>query len=383
MRNTDKTLNTISLVAGITAIAAAMLLVVFLVLSLAGLIHPRKETIHLYTPDRCGSYVESGVKGSYPELLEGNLHDGHVFSVLALPRYSKVGQYENKPEYAILDETGADVTDRYEIIEEFGTIEILPVKIYLSSAETSKIYDGTPLELPTVKLRSGALLWGHTLEAELRNELIDPGVEDAILMYRILDADGYDVTDQYEIQEDFGLLEVLPIPLTLSTESARKQYDGKPISADGWEHIAGELQEGHRLEMTMPTTLTQVGSVANEGKARVLDAQGNDVTRFYDLQYQFGTLTVHPMSITIRTDSAQKVYDGTPLSCDGYTIIAGSLWDGDEISIACTSITEVGYSENFVVRCAVYRDTEEQGRQEVTEYYQISYDFGTLKITAE
>ena len=466
MKNSEKSLNTVSWVAGITAIAAAMLLVVLLLLSLAGRIHPRKQALHLYTPDIAQVYDETVLTVSPPEIRGGGLHEGHVLSVLAQPEYSRVGEYPNAPEYVILDETGADVTDQYAIIEEFGTIRITPCKITLSSPASFKVYDGEPLTPSPVKLTAGRLVAGHTLEAGGGNELVMPGAETAAPQYRILDAGGSDVTDQYEINENFGTLTVHPIPLTLTTESQRKQYDGKPLSADGWKHADGQLLEGHRLEMTVTATLTQVGAVENQGTARVVDAQGKDVTELYELVYQFGTLevtgiplyittgsakkeydgkplqsqewtltggtlaagetlhvrsaavcegvgtvenrmefavtaadgtdvtdiyqihltcgtlTIQPRAITIRTGSAQKVYDGSSLSCESFTVTSGSLCPGDTLSISYTSITEVGYSENFVIQCAIYREEDGQSRREVTECYRISYDFGVLKITA-
>lgn len=467
MKNSEKSLNTVSWVAGITAIAAAMLLVVLLLLSLAGRIHPRKTTIHLYTPDLSQVYDETVLTVSPPEIRGGGLHEGHVLSVLAQPEYSRVGEYPNAPEYVILDETGADVTDQYAIIEEFGMIRITPCKITLSSPASFKVYDGEPLTPSPVKLTAGRLVAGHTLEAGGGNELVMPGAETAAPLYRILDAGGRDVTDQYEINENFGTLTVHPIPLTLTTESQRKQYDGKPLSADGWKHADGQLLEGHRLEMTVTAALTQVGAVENQGTARVVDAQGKDVTELYELVYQFGTLevtgiplyittgsakkeydgkplqsqewtltggtlaagenlhvrsaavcegvgtvenrmefavtaadgtdvtdiyqihlscgnlTIQPRAITIRTGSAQKVYDGSSLSCESFTVTSGSLCPGDTLSISYTSITEVGYSENFVIQCAIYREEDGQSRREVTECYRISFDFGILKITAK
>ena len=125
MKNSEKSLNTVSWVAGITAIAAAMLLVVLLLLSLAGRIHPRKQALHLYTPDIAQVYDETALTVSMPELRGWRLREGHTLSVTARPEYSRVGEYPNAPEYVILDETGADVTDRYAIIEEFGTVRII------------------------------------------------------------------------------------------------------------------------------------------------------------------------------------------------------------------------------------------------------------------
>ena len=466
MKKTEKTVNAVSWVAGITAIAAAMLLAVLLLLSLAGRIHPRKQALHLYTPDIAQVYDETALTVSMPELRGWRLREGHTLSVTARPEYSRVGEYPNAPEYVILDETGADVTDRYAIIEEFGTVRITPRKIKLSCPGRFKVYDGEPLKPWPVTLMAGELVAGHTLETEDGNALVMPGTETAVPQYRILDAGGRDVTDQYEVSENFGTLEILPIPLTLTTESLRKQYDGKPLSADGWKHADGQLLEGHRLEMTVTAVLTQVGTVENQGTARVIDAAGKDVTGLYALNYRFGTLevtgiplyistgsakkeydgkplqneqwkltggtlasgetlhvrsaavcegvgtvenrmefavtaadgtdvtdiyqihlscgdlTIQPRAITIRTGSAQKVYDGSSLSCESFTVTSGSLCPGDTLSISYTSITEVGYSENFVIQCAIYREEDGQSRREVTECYRISFDFGILKITA-
>ena len=69
MKKTEKTVNAVSWVAGITAIAAAMLLAVLLLLSLAGRIHPRKQALHLYTPDIAQVYDETA-------LTVSSLHEG-------------------------------------------------------------------------------------------------------------------------------------------------------------------------------------------------------------------------------------------------------------------------------------------------------------------
>ena len=85
MKKTEKTVNAVSWVAGITAIAAAMLLAVLLLLSLAGRIHPRKQALHLYTPDIAQVYDETALTVSTPELRGWRLREGHTLSVTARP----------------------------------------------------------------------------------------------------------------------------------------------------------------------------------------------------------------------------------------------------------------------------------------------------------
>ena len=59
-----------------------------------------------------------------------------------------------------------------------------------------------------------------------------------------------------------------------------------------------------------------------------------------------GTLTVNKSIITVTTGSATKAYDGTPLTCDEYSI-EGKMAPGESIEIKVTgSQTEVGSSPN-------------------------------------
>ena len=466
MKRPDKAVKAASYVAGICAISAATLLVVLLALSMIGLIHPRTQHITLRTDSISKSYDGLPLQGSAPELRYGSLHPGHVIEVRHIPAYTQVGEYENAPQVAIVDETGADVTAQYEINRDFGTMTVSARPIMLSSLSKLKVYDGEPLTADDAVLTGGALVEGHTLITEGGNTVLLPGEEPVQAVYRIVSEDGSDVTEQYEVQENFGKLRVLPIEITVTTETAQKAYDGQPLAAHGWEHIGGTLLSGHSIDMQMVASLEDVGTVPNEGKAFITDTNGTDVGAIYHIDYRFGsleiepiplhittksaqkiydgtplvcedwtltagkleqgaalrvreyavhqgigsidnairfqitdengkdithryaidcdygTLTIQPRAITIRTDSAQKVYDGTPLSCNTFEIISGSLCAGEQISIVCTSMTEVGYSDNYVLECSIYRQ-EGGSITEVTVCYRIIFDFGTLKITAD
>lgn len=466
MKRPDKAVKAASYVAGICAISAAMLLVVFLALSMIGLIHPRTQHITLHTPSISKIYDGLPLQGSMPELRYGMLHPGHAIEVRHIPTYTQVGEHENAPQVVIVDETGADVTAQYEINRDFGTMTVSARPIMLSSLSKSKVYDGELLTADDAVLTGGALVEGHTLITEGGNTVLLPGEEPVQAVYRIVSEDGSDVTGQYEVQENFGKLRVFPIDITVTTETAKKAYDGKPLTACGWEHIGGTLLPGHTIDMQMMASLNDVGTIPNEGKAvitdtngtdvgeiyhidyrfgsleiepiplrittksaqkiydgtplvcedwtltagkleqgavlsvreyavqqgvgsidnaigfQVIDETGRDITYHYDMVCDYGTLSVQPRAITIRTDSAQKVYDGTPLNCNTFMIVNGSLCAGEQISIVCTSMTEVGYSDNYVLECSIYRQ-EGDNITEVTACYRIIFDFGTLKITAD
>lgn len=466
MKRANRAIKAASYVWGVFAIAAAMLLVVFLLLSAIGLLHPRKERITLHTDSISKVYDGAVLQGSMPVISHGSLHPEHTLQVRYVPQYSAVGTYTNAPEVLILDGSGADVTKQYDIICDFGDLTVQAREIVLFSSDKSKLYDGKSLESDAVQLKGGTLVEGHKLVEGESTVLNLPGEETNKSAYRIVSENGTDVTNQYAVTEKFGKLEILPIQITVSTNSAKKIYDGKNLTAREWEHIGGKLLEGHAVDMTVTASLADVGNIPNTGAARILDRDGKDVSDLYSIDYRFGilevegiplyittksaqktydgkpltceeweltkgnleegaviepwgyavhqgigsvenrisfrvidkngsditnryafvcnygTLNIQPRTITIRTGSASKVYDGQPLSCNTFEIIRGSLLEGEEITITCASIVEVGYSENFVLECIIYRKGTDGSVQDVSACYRITFDYGVLKVIA-
>ena len=92
------------------------------------------------------------------------------------------------------------------------------------------------------------------------------------------------------------------------------------------------------------------------------------------------SFSINTRPLTITTGSAEKVYDGTPLTKDGYKISETGLAIGDEIlegSIKVTgSQTEAGSSDNTASGAVI-----KNGNDDVTANYEITYEYGTLKVT--
>ncbi len=467
MKKSGETLHTISYLAGFFTIAAAMIMVVFLVMSLLGLLHPRMTRITLQTEDIYAVYDGEEHFGGDLHISSGRLNQGHRIEVRSIVRASRVGVYENVPAFVILDETGAEVTAQYDIQYDFGTLTIQPREIFLYCKGAEKPYDGQPVSPGELILTGGSLLDGHALRVEGNNELVYPGSVRAEPVYRVYAKDGSDVTDQYTFTEDFGQLVVVPpyiciwtgsaekrydgdpltqdqwklidgdllpghslkvrvtgalddagtadntaevtvldengldvtkiyyidfrlgtleihkLPLYLKTESAEKVYDGKPLICDSWTLTNGKLEEGSLISVTGTTQLDKIGTVENALSFAVTDKNGIDVSHRYDIICDYGTLTLQARAITIKTDSASKVFDGTELQCNTFQLISGELCEGETVVLVCTTITEIGYTQNFISSCVIYKDNGNGQMQDVTAYYRISYEYGSLEITAE
>ena len=93
----------------------------------------------------------------------------------------------------------------------------------------------------------------------------------------------------------------------------------------------------------MTGSQTVVGKSDNvPSAAKIVNAEGEDVTGSYTITYANGTLEVTAKTVTITADSDTKVYDGAALTKNSYTNT--DLAEGDSIaSVTVTgSQTEVG-----------------------------------------
>lgn len=168
-----------------------------------------------------------------------------------------------------------------------------------------------------------------------------------------------------------------PQRITIESISASKVYDGTPLTATGLEIVEGSLLPGHRLSVVDSVAFTNVGIRDNTLRVKILDENGNDVSKEYLIGYEYGTLEIVSKTMTIETGSATKPYDGTPLICHDYT--QEGLLPGHTISIGyyAGKQTDPGRSDNAVENVQIF---DEQGK-DVTHNYAIELIFGTLRVT--
>ena len=168
-----------------------------------------------------------------------------------------------------------------------------------------------------------------------------------------------------------------PQRITIESISASKVYDGTPLTATGLEIVEGSLLPGHRLSVVDSVAFTNVGIRDNTLRVKILDENGNDVSKEYLIGYEYGTLEIVSKHLTIETGSATKPYDGTPLICHDYT--QEGLLPGHTISIGyyAGKQTDPGRSDNAVENVQIF---DEHGK-DVTHNYAIELIFGTLRVT--
>lgn len=278
----------------------------------------------------------------------GELVKGHKLSASVTGSQTAIGSSANsivKSSIKITDEKGADVTANYAITTAAGTLTVGrdPVTaITLSPGEHTKVYDGLPFRFRGSDLRvtAGSLPAGYTVEASFNPEApVDVGKYDVTIKgVTIRNASGADVTNQFNITRSKGTLTITPRPLVIETSAANKIYDGSALTERSTPKVTGRV-DGQQITLRITGSQTKVGSSENTvSDVKITDKEnGADVTRNYDISYQFGLLTVSEASENNENCSWVSGSSGTLfIKLDhAYDGFVGLTVDGREIDRSC------------------------------------------------
>lgn len=249
---------------------------------------------------------------------QSGLLDGHTFSGV---RYSAKGtdartepypgEFSDKENLVIKDAAGNDVTNNYNVEYKTGALTINPigtVTVTITGNHDSKVYNGTEQSITgyTVKISDPKYT-----EADFKFTG-DPKASrtDVGTTYMGLKAEQFENKNSnfdkvtFVIEND-GYVEVTPRPVTLTSETASKPYDGtaltKPevtVTGDGF--VPGEV-----------TDIKATGSVTNVSEGEVTNAitfvpgdafnAGN-----YKIEKAEGKLSITPLAVTVTAKDYTK-----------------------------------------------------------------------------
>ena len=172
------------------------------------------------------------------------------------------------------------------------TASLMPVLGMLTSGSLREEYSGKSIAQPVVTVTEGSLLPGHTVTVDVFTGLKYVGKADNVFEgVRILDEDGNNVTALYAVERAYGTLQLDSRPLVITTGSASKEYDGSPLSC--MNYTAEGLAEGDQIEIGF-AEYTLRGTYQNAiTSLRIVNEDGEDVTRNYTIEAVYGTLRVY------------------------------------------------------------------------------------------
>ena len=359
-----------------------------------------KETVGTLTVTPAAAAVTTGsAKKEYDgrpltssEASITGLVNGETAAVTATGSITEVGTAENT--YDI--NWGTAKKGNYTVSSNTGTLKVTgntnPVTIRISF--TGKTYDGKPLDIDHIEVVGQAsdnvrtqsrstgnvtvegLPAGYRFKAKVSGKYTDAGTcQLTVDSYQILDPDGKDVTDGFTVVEITECTVTIdPAPVTVTTGSASKAYDGTPLTSDE-ASITGLIGKD-----AASVTLTATGSITDVGTSdNTYDLDWGTVkSSNYTVSEKIGTLEVTENSseIIFKAPSDSKTYDGTPLQADSVTVTG--LPEGFTATASASgSQTDAGSSENTV---SSYKILNADGNDVTASFSNIKTENGTLTV---
>ena len=265
----------------------------------------------------------------------------------------------------------------------------------VSLMQDSKKYDGTPLissERLSLDDNLKALMKanGYTYKVKVVGSQTEVGIGEAkIESFILLDANGNDITENYQFELKPAKLHVYRYDLTISSETLEKTYDKTALTNGDTEYTLkvdedGGEAAGHTITVTFNGSQTAVGQSGNRFAVKIVDGDGKDVSVEYNIHAEGGQLRVLPRTLKVQSGTAYQEYDEENpkvLTCEQVVVLTDQcdgLLEGHTIKAtfpAESSQVERGQQTNkFTVK--VY---DEKGN-DVSSCYSLEYVYGILLV---
>ena len=311
--------------------------------------------------------------------------NGQQYTVSGLSAEGKgtdAGSYDVKVTgtAVVKDAEGNVVTDQFAVKSVQGTLTIQKRNVTLTSATDSKQYDGTPLRNNEVTVTGDGFVEGEGAVYDVTGSQLLVGTSANSFTYTLKDNTK---ADNYIIETKEGQLSVTSreakYEITVVANSGTEKYDGTEKTVTGFETLTFVVEgQTYTVEgLTAEAKAIDAGTyaVSVEGTAVVKDVAGNNVTDQFAVTTQAGSLVIEKRNVTLTSASAEKEYNGTPLTNDKVEVSGDGFVTGEGAAYVVTgSQTLVGSSDN------TYTYTLNENTK--AENYNITKAEGTLTVNA-
>lgn len=369
--------------------------VVFMVLTLTGSISLLKNSITITSESYEKEYDGEGIDVNRYDVL-GKLYEGDRVSIEFYDTSCNVGTYTTYFEAKILNKDDKDVTESYNITKNYGTVTITKRELTLRVKSEEEEYDGKELKATDYEIveGKGSLAEGDILDVTLTGSITEIGEAKASLIYAIYsmkNGEKINVTSNYKVLTEDGILTKSAIPLTIKSDGASYEYDGKYHSVDTYTTPKLKVSEddtdsthtehlalGDTISYTSLTNEKNVGNYSNDYEVVILDSLGNDVTKNYAITMLYGEISILRRDIIVASENIEKEYDDETYVAQGnsnYTL-DGTLADGDLLKVNFTQVATQAGSYDNTFYTAIYNAEGEN----VSNNYNAKNIFGTITI---
>ena len=301
-----------------------------------------------------------------------------------------VGKSDNEFTYALNKNT---LAENYTIETHFGELEVtqLTDKVVVTIVGNTKTetYNGTEKTVTGYQVTSisNALYKESDFEYKAGKDVATE-TDAGKYMMGLAAEDFHNLNGNFEnvtFEVTNGWLEILPAAITITAKDNTVEYDGKAHGEIGYDATA--TVKNQKIE-----SVTIDGSKIDAGKyddllvprdAKIVDADGNDVTKNYAITYVSGTLEITKRGageakVKVIANDNTVTYDGEAHGENGYT--TERLAKGhrvETVTIDGSKIDAGKYDDLLVPRDAKIVDADDN---DVTKNYVITYVPNTLTI---
>ena len=299
---------------------------------------------------------------------------------------------DESPEYRDVADTPATVKFEaslygYKSVQGEATVTINKRSVLLTSASASKIYDGTPLTNSNVTVTGSGFVDGEVTDIKAIGSVtnvVDSPKPNTITFTPV---EGKFNADNYAIEQVEGELAITPVTTKVKVEiignHASEKYDGTPKVAEGYvinivEDTSGVYQKDDIEVIGNDSAFAERTDAGTTFMGLKADAFANGNPNFTNITIVVtdGYVEVIPRSVTLTSESAAKVYDGTPLIRPDVTIGGDGFVNGE-----VSDVKAIGSALNVSDKDVRNEITFTQKTGYKAENYDIKYEPGTLRIT--
>ena len=271
-----------------------------------------------------------------------------------------------------------------EFVVTDGSLTINKRSVTLTSASDSKVYDGTALTNDKVTVGGAdGFADGEGAEYDVTGSQTDVGESDNTFTYTLNKGTK---ADNYTIEKTEGKLKVTPVTdkvtVTITGLNKTVTYDGEEHSVFGYDATPSNKLYNPKEDMQFEgfdEDMTAKGTDAGTHTMGLTADQfhNKDNGNFTNVTFvveKDGYVKINPRPVTLTSGSAERVYNGKPLTNETVTV-GGDGFAKDE-GVTCDftgSQTDVGSSKNtftFEANAGTYANN-----------YSFEVAFGTLKVT--
>ena len=275
--------------------------------------------------------------------------------------------------------------DCLEYVTGTEKLTITKRAVKMTSKSASKAYDGTALTKHEVTETGDGFVKGEGATYKVTGSQTLVGSSDNEFTYELnkgTNADNYTITTKSGQLTVTDRAETDKFEITVEANSKEEKYTGEKQSVTGF--VTTEFTVNGKKYTVSGLTSKAEGTDSGEyettieGTAVVKDADGNDVTKQFNVKTKVGKLSITKRAVKMTSKSASKAYDGTALTKPAVKVSGDGFVKGEVSDIKATGLV-ITVSEGKVTNTITF--TKKNNYKDGN--YAIDKEEGKLSIRAQ